>query len=216
MYALVDYFHSTPNLNYVDRDRICATGHSAGGNAAIRGASFFGKEAIASGKPSKLHSVFVSGYVLSQKEHVLEDVRSNVGISYAYYDEGAYRNELAKDDVVLHKWENGDMRIAPESIRTVNMAYGRDWEAVEEVELGYYYGDPDKRTLRVVHNERTLHPFQPYTTEPTANQVEYFEKVLHMEPEIASTNQLWYWKEILSMVSMVASLAADARQKGMA
>ena len=206
MYALVDYFYSTPNLNYVDRERICATGHSAGGNAAIRGASFFGKEAIATGKPSKLHSVFVSGYVLSQKEHVLEDVRSNVGISYAYYDEGAYRNELAKDDEVLHKWENGDMRIAPESIRTVNMAHGRDWDAVEKVELGYYYGDPDKRTLRVVHNERTLHPFQPYTTEPTANQIEYFEKVFHMEPEIASTDQIWYWKEILSMVSMVAAM----------
>jgi len=206
MFALIEYIHGTPNLNYVDKARIAATGHSAGGNAAIRGASYFGKEAIATGNPSKLHSVFVSGYVLSQKEDVLRDVRSNVGISYAYYDEGAYRNELAADDEVLHKWENGDMRIAPEAIRTVNMAHGRDWETIETVELGRYYGDPQKRTLRVVHNERILHPFQPYATEPTANQIEYFEKAFARETGIAPTNQIWYWKEILSMVSMVAAM----------
>jgi hypothetical protein len=110
MFALVDYAYSTPNLNYIDRDRIAATGHSAGGNAAIRGANYFGREAIRTGRPSKLHSVFVSGYVLTLTEEVLTDVRSNVGVSYAFYDEGAYRNEL----------KNGDMRIAPESIRTVN------------------------------------------------------------------------------------------------
>ena len=206
MFPLVDYFYSTPNLNYVDRDRIGATGHSAGGNAAIRGASYFGREAADTGKPGKLHSVFVSGYVLSQKEDILEDVRSNVGISYAYYDEGAYRNELAEDDKVIHKWENGDMRIAPEAIRTVNMAYGRDWDPIDEVEIGKYYGDPDKRTLRVVHNERLLHPFQPYAIEPTANQIEYFERAFGWETNLSPNNQIWYWKEILSMVSMVTAM----------
>ena len=110
MFAVVDYVAGTPNLNYVDRERIGATGHSAGGNAAIRGANYFGREAIATGKPSKLHSVFVSGYVLTLRDDVLEYVRSNVGVSYAFYDEGAYRNEL----------KNGDMRRAPEALRAVN------------------------------------------------------------------------------------------------
>jgi fermentation-respiration switch protein FrsA (DUF1100 family) len=88
MFAVVDYAASTSNLNYIDKSRIGATGHSAGGNAAIRGANFFGKEAQQSGKPSKLHSVFVSGYVLTLTDQVLSDVRSNVGMSYAFYDEG--------------------------------------------------------------------------------------------------------------------------------
>ena len=66
-----------------------------------------GRQAQARGEPSKLHSVYVSGYVLTLQDDVLSDVRSNVGVAYALYDEGAYRNEL----------ENGDMRVAPEALR---------------------------------------------------------------------------------------------------
>ena len=41
MFAVVDYAANTGNLNYVDKARIGVTGHSAGGNAAIRGAALF-------------------------------------------------------------------------------------------------------------------------------------------------------------------------------
>ncbi len=197
MFALVDYAYATPNLNYIDKNRIAATGHSAGGNAAIRGAAYFGKEATQTGKPSKLQSVYVSGYVLTLKDSVLKHVRSNVGISYAYYDEGAYRNER----------RNGDMRIAPEALRAVNSGLILAGEApVKELELGRYYGNAADRNLRVVFNERILHPFQPYINEATANQLDYFEKVFDWKSSIKSTNQVWAWKELLSMVSMVASM----------
>jgi acetyl esterase/lipase len=198
MFAVVDYAASSENLNYIDKSRIGATGHSAGGNAAIRGANYFGKQAIKTGQPSKLHSVFVSGYVLTLTEQVLKDVRSNVGMSYAFYDEGAYRNEL----------QNGDMRIAPESLRLVNSGLGPETPALNSVELGKYYGNTEKRTLRVVHNERILHPFQPYIKEATANQIEYFEKVFGLETGISSYDQIWYWKELMGMISLAAALIA--------
>ncbi len=70
MFALVEYAAGTPNLNYIDRSRIGATGHSAGGNAEIRGANYFGRQAQETGEPSKLHSVFVSGYVLTMTDDV--------------------------------------------------------------------------------------------------------------------------------------------------
>jgi len=197
MFAVVDYVAGTPNLNYVDQSRIGATGHSAGGNAAIRGASYFGREAIATGKPSKLHSVFVSGYVLTLRDEVLENVRSNVGVSYAFYDEGAYRNEL----------KNGDMGRAPEALRAVNSGLAPG-DHITEVELGHYYGDKDERTLRVVHNEMVLHPFQPYITEATANQIEYFERVFDLETGYSSGDQIWYWKELLGLLSLIAALVA--------
>ena len=197
-FAIVEYAASSENLNYVDRSRIAITGHSAGGNAAIRGANYFGRQALETGEPSKLHSVFVSGYVLTLQDEVLQDVRSNVGVSYAFYDEGAYRNEL----------KNGDMRVAPEALRTVN--HGRDpaLPPVEEVELGHYYGELENRTLRVVHNERVLHPFQPYMPEATANQLDYFETVFEMEFDLAHDDQVWYWKELLGALSMIAALTA--------
>lgn len=196
MFAVVEYAAGTPNLNYIDKARIGSTGHSAGGNAAIRGANFFGKEAQRTGQPSKLHSVFVSGYVLTLTEEVLKDVRSNVGVSYAFYDEGAYRNEL----------KNADMRRAPEALRTVNLGRDPGLPSIDEVELGRYYGDISNRSLRVVHNERILHPFQPYIIEATANQIEYFEKAFELDSGMSSRSQTWYWKELLSLISLVAAV----------
>ncbi|NIP18222.1 MAG: alpha/beta hydrolase [Xanthomonadales bacterium] len=197
MFAVVDYAASSSNLNYIDRSRIGSTGHSAGGNAAIRGANYFGREAQATGKPSKLDSVFVSGYVLTLRDDVLKDVRSNVGMSYAFYDEGAYRNELG----------NGDMRRAPEALRLVNSGLGPE-AAIDEVELGRYYGDKEARTLRIVHNERLLHPFQPYNGEATANQIRYFEKVFDWDSGLDPHDQVWHWKELLSMISLAAALVS--------
>ena len=196
MFAIVDYAAGTPNLNYVDKARIGATGHSAGGNAAIRGANYFGREAQQTGGPSKLHSVFVSGYVLTLTDEVLRDVRSNVGMSYAFYDEGAYRNELG----------NADMRRAPEALRLVNSGIAP--ERIDEVELGRYYGKIENRTRRVVHNERILHPFQPYMAEATANQIEYFERVFDWDSGLSGSDQVWQWKEFLSLLSLVASMVA--------
>ena len=197
-FAVADYAATSENLNYVDKGRIAITGHSAGGNAAIRGANYFGRRAQEQGGPSVLHSVFVSGYVLTLREDVLRDVRSNIGVSYAFYDEGAYRNEL----------KNGDMRRAPEALRVVN--HGRDPDAppIGEVHLGHYYGDADERSLRVVYNERILHPFQPYMPEAMANQLEFFERAFDMDFELAHDDQVWYWKELLGAVSMIAALVA--------
>lgn len=197
MFAVVDYAANTGNLNYVDKARIGATGHSAGGNAAIRGAAYFGRRAAKSGQPSVLNAVFVSGYVLTFTDNVLKDVRSNVGTAYAFYDEGAYRNELG----------NGDMRRAPEALRLVNSGRAREAPAVEEVEIGRYYGDAAARTLRVVYNERVIHPLQPYLIEATANQLEYFDRAFGLQSGLTPRDQVWYWKELLGVIALVFALA---------
>ena len=198
MFAVVDYVANTGNLNYIDKARIGVTGHSAGGNAAIQGASYFGKEAQKTGKPSKLHSVFVSGYVLTLTDKTLRTVGSNVGISYAFHDEGAYRNELG----------NGDMRLAPEALRLVRSGLGAGGASLEAVEIGRYYGDVARRTLRVVHNERVLHPFQPYSVAATTNQIDYFIKVFGLAGALPGSDQVWYWKELLGLIALVAAFVA--------
>ena len=76
------------------------------------------------------------------------------------------------------------------------------------MELGRYYGDKDDRTLRVVHNEMILHPFQPYITEATANQIEYFERVFDLETGLSSYDQVWYWKELVGLIALIAALVA--------
>ena len=197
MFALVENVHGGA-FNFVDIDKIGATGHSMGGNAAIRGADFFGKQAIQNNTKSKLDSVYVSGYVLTLRNNILRDSKSNMGVSYALYDEGAFRNELTG-------WDSANMIIAPESLRTVNSALPKE-EQIKKVELGKYYGSKEKNSLRVIFNEPVLHPFQPYNFEATSNQLDYFEKVFGAPNPINSNNQIWHWKEIFTLINMLLAL----------
>ena len=199
MFALVEKAHSGNLFDFIDITKIATTGHSMGGNAAIRGANYFGKQAIKNSEPSKLHSVFVSGYVLTLVDNVLKDVKSNVGVSYALYDEGAFRNDLSG-------WDASDMKIAPESKRVVNWGVHNGKKIINEIELGKYYGSLKDRSLRVIHNERLIHPFQPYNNIATANQIEYFEKVFDLKTGIDSYNQIWQWKELMTLISMIVAL----------
>jgi hypothetical protein len=70
VFAVVEYAADTPNINYIDKSRIGATGHSARGNAAIRGASYFGRKAQRTGRPSKLYSVFGIDNALSGRDQI--------------------------------------------------------------------------------------------------------------------------------------------------
>ena len=197
MFALVEHIHSGA-FEFVDTNKIGATGHSMGGNAAIRGADFFGKQATEKNIKSKLDSVYVSGYVLTLRNNILRNSRSNMGVSYALYDEGAFRNELSG-------WDSANMKIAPESLRVVNNILSTD-QQIEEVDLGKYYGSKENNTLRVIFNEPVLHPFQPYNFEATSNQLDYFEKVFGAPKYINSVNQIWHWKEIFTLLNMVLAL----------
>ena len=197
MFALVDYAYEG-NFLFVDIDKIGSTGHSMGGNAAIRGADHFGKKAIKSKTKSRLDSVFISGYVLTLRDDILKDSKSNMGISYALYDEGAFRNELKG-------WDAANMEIAPESLRVINNILQKD-NQIDKVDLGKYYGSKEDNNLRVIFNEKLLHPFQPYNKEATANQINYFERVFGFPVKIEPNNQIWQFKELFTLINMVVSL----------
>jgi hypothetical protein len=197
MFALIEHIHDSDNYEYIDKEFLGTTGHSMGGNAAIRGANYFGKQAKENNEPSLLHSVYVSGYVLTLTDRVLKDVKSNVGVSYALYDEGAFRNDLTG-------WAAADMTIAPESLRTVNSVLRLE-DTVSKVELGRYYGDQTNNTLRVIFNEKLLHPFQPYNKEATANQLSYFDRVFPSPITLDPYDQIWHWKELFTLINMIAA-----------
>ena len=197
MYAVVDYIYNTEILNYIQKDKISVTGHSAGGLAASRGAQFFGKKAISNGTMSKIHSAYISGMLYrGLEEKYIPSIRSNMGLSYAYYDEGAFRNIN----------QDGDMRYAPEAIGLVNSGLKTEDKINDTLSVGEYYGSLEDRTLRIVHNEKLLHPFQPYSLEATENQINFFKKVFSLDTEINSKNQIWYWKELFTFISLVCSM----------
>ncbi|MEC8000073.1 MAG: alpha/beta hydrolase [Pseudomonadota bacterium] len=197
MFALVEYVYGGA-YDFINPDFIGATGHSMGGNAAIRGANYFGKQAIETNTRSKLHSAYVSGYVLTLLPEVLKDVRSNVGVSYALYDEGAFRNEQKG-------WANSYMPTMPEALRVVNGVLPKNQE-IDKIELNKFYGSVDDLSTRVIHNEAVLHPFHPYDHEATANQLIFFDKVFGSPIPRNPNQQIWQWKEFFTLLNMIVGL----------
>ena len=197
-FAVIRYLTETGNLNYVDPNRVGVTGHSAGGNAALQASSHFGEEAIANQARSKVHSAFISGYVLSLKKKVLRTVRSNLGVSYALYDEGAFRNEK----------KSADLREAPEAIRFIESGQEPGGMEITAVEINRYYGDPSARNLRVIFNEPLLHAFQPYSRKDLAHQLDFFRKVFDLPASRSGEDQIWYWRELLSLLAFAAALVS--------
>ncbi len=220
---MVEYVAGTPNLNYVDKTRIGAAGYSAGGNAVIQAASFFGRGGARASRrarnraagpvasdaatnaepagpprtpaPSRLAAVFAGGYVLSLTDQVLATVRSNVAIDYATWDEGSFRNVN----------RNADLRTAPEALRLVNSGLAKD-AAVTEVGIGRMYGDAAARTLRVAFNTPDIHPMLPYDRESIAHLVGYFSTAFGLQPAIGPWNQTWLVKEAFTLVALVGGL----------
>ncbi len=211
---MVEYIFDTPNLNYVDKTRIGAAGYSAGGNAVLQAASHFGgRRAKGSAKnrmkapvegdegaspkraASKLAAVFVGGYVLTMTDAVIDPVRSNIGMDYAFYDEGSFRNAN----------RNADMRKAPEALRLVNSGLEADHK-VSEVEPGKLYGDAVARTLRVVHNTHNLHPFLPYDRESIGHAIDFFAAAFDLKPALPASRQIWMWKECFTLLSLAGGL----------
>lgn len=217
LFAMVDYVTSSQYFNYVNKDLVGAAGHSAGGNACVKAASRFGLEVI-DGKveKSRLASIYISGYIRSFTASDLTNIRSNMGMSYAYYDEGAYQNETqqAKDNGTwMHDKNiaNGDMRYAPEAIRFVNS--GLKLEGKPEIstktgsiEIGTIYGNQYKNTLRYVNNEKTIHAMQPYDMKSIENMLKYFELSFDLEFSIAASSQVWLIKEIMTGMMLVGGL----------
>jgi hypothetical protein len=215
---VVEYIHDTPNLNYVDKTRIGAAGYSAGGNAVLQSASLFGarqakalkrakREDSDGGRTiteaeltdaqaqNKLSAVFVGGYVLTLTDEVLSSVDANVGMDYAYYDEGAYRTKNG----------NAQMHDSPEALRLVNSALPAN-EKISEVKIGKKYGDGDKRTIRVVHNTRNIHPVLPYDSVFIAHLTDFFTTVFKLDPAMLLTNQTWLFKELFTLMALVGGL----------
>lgn len=209
-FDLIDYIYDNEDVYpFIDKDRIGVTGHSAGGNAALQAAIHFGKDAVNNNGISKVHSVFVSGYVLSIRSDI-SFANSNLGMDYALYDEGAFRNQV--NNSAPEDFSKSDLTWAIESHDFVNSGLEKSGidpiPYSEKIEIGKIYGNPNLGNMRQVFNTATIHAFQPYSTEATGNIINYFEIAMNFRSdELSPTDQIWMYKEALTTVSLVASLA---------
>jgi hypothetical protein len=209
-FDIIDHVYDHDDVYpFVDKDRIGVTGHSAGGNAAYQAAIHFGKRAVDNNGVSKVHSIYISGYVLSINSSI-NFSRSNMGMDYALYDEGAFRNPV--NPSAPEGYNKADMGWAVESHTFVNSGLERQGlEPIDlgtEVEMGRIYGNPNLRSMRQVFNTPTIHAFQPYSNEANGKNISFFEIAMDFRHEtLTSNDQVWQIKEVLTTISLIASLA---------
>lgn len=214
----IDYVSRTDTLNYVDKTKIGITGHSAGGSQVRRMAAEYGAKEVKALKKAKspdspggttitkeerekaeklnpIRSVFISGWLQKLNAKKFKNVRSNVGIGYALYDEGGYRN----------KNHNGDLRNAPEAIAVINSGLPKS-QHVNHVVIGKGYGSAADRTYRVAYNDHTIHPFQPLTSSAIGSMIQFFDDTIGAPHQMSTTNQTWWLKELFNGLSLIAAL----------
>lgn len=209
-FDLIDYIYDNDDVYpFIDKDRIGVTGHSAGGNAAYQAAVHFGKESVNNNGVSKVHSVFISGYVLSIASNISFS-KSNMAFDYALYDEGAFRNKVNED--APEGTSKGDMVWSIEAHDFVNSGLEKAGLATipysQPIEIEKIYGNPNLGNMRQVFNTETIHAFQPYSTEATGKIIEFFEVAMDFRNDhISVSNQVWVYKEVMTTITLICSLA---------
>jgi hypothetical protein len=209
-FDIIDYVYDNDDVYpFVDKSRIGVSGHSAGGNAAYQAAVHFGKRAVDNNNVSKVHSIYISGYVLSINSSI-NFALSNMGMDYALYDEGAFRNPA--NTSAPQGYNKADMTWAIESHTFVNSGLSVQGLALigldSQVEMGRIYGNPNLKTMRQVFNTETIHAFQPYSRLANERNINFFQVAMNFRDDtLRASDQVWQIKEVLTTISLIASFA---------
>ena len=186
---LVQYvYNNLEEFNYIDRGRFGAVGHSAGGGNVCQLAENFAGENY---EESIIKSLYISGYIKLSAANRFKNLHSNVAMSYAYYDEGAFRYQSSTDSFEI---------VALMFINDVN---GKDKNSYYNFEIDKVYGSYETHDYRIIHREDINHCFEMYDTLSIANTINFFKDSLNFDTNIADTSMIWMGKEASNGISMV-------------
>ncbi len=189
---LVQYvYNNTDDYNFCDKTRFGAVGHSAGGgNVCTLASDMAGKNY----EESIIKSVYISGYIKSSSIAKYKDLRCNAAMSYAYYDEGAFRYRTDADE---------PLEVA--GLKFINNVNGENTNSYSELSYDYGYGDMSDGTYRVVHRENTNHCFEMYDKTSIANTVKFFDESLDMNSGLDGFSQVWFGKEFFNGLALASA-----------
>lgn len=188
-YLLQYIYNNTEEFDYIDRTKIGAVGHSAGGgNVAQLAESFAGD----SYEDSIIKALYISGYIKVSAANRFEDLRCNAAMSYAYYDEGSFRYQGSTSAFEI---------IAKRFVNEVN---GEELN-YDKCIIDHEYGSMEDGSYRVVHQEDINHCFEMYDPTSIANTINFFRRSLDLDTTLSDTNQTWFVKEGFNGIALIGS-----------
>ena len=187
---LVQYvYNNSDDFKFCDKNRFGAIGHSAGGGNVITLAADMAGDSY---QNSIIKAVYNSGYIKISAANKFAKLNCNAAMSYAYYDEGAFR------------YQTDTTAVEVISKRFINEVAGSA-ETYDTVEWDKDYGDMTNGTYRVVHRELINHCFEMYDALSIANTIDFFNRSLAMGSGLSNDAQIWFGKEFFNGLSLAAA-----------
>lgn len=188
-YLLQYIYNNVEEYPYIDRDNIGVVGHSAGGGNANQLAETFAGDTF---DESIIKALYISGYIKVSAANRFKNLRCNAALSYAYYDEGAFRYQGSTSafEVIAKRFVN--------EVNGQNLNY-------EEAITDYEYGSLDDGTYRVIHQETVNHCFQMYDKTSINNTINFFRRSLNLKTDLSDSSHTWLVKEGFNGVALVGS-----------
>lgn len=168
------------SLPYVDKNNIGLEGHSMGGWTAL---------AAATAMPDAYRSIVLEG--------------SSTGKPFAADGTPAWPRNLALvfsqyDEFSLIMWGSEYAADVPKSAKLA-AAFG----VTGPIEPGKMYGDIGQGTARVLYTPAITHPADHFSREAIGYSLDWFGKTLTGGKPLPSTDQIWLWKEIGTLIGLV-------------
>jgi dienelactone hydrolase len=187
-YGAIDGLVYLRSLDFVDKDKIGLEGHSMGGWASVIAAATFPDDYAAMVLAgSSTGTKYSQQYVPIPGTPVFP---RNLALVFSTYDEFS-----------MLMWETPVARdvITSDALKNV-------FGTMETIEPGKIYGSIEEGTARVLYQPETTHPGDHLSCEAIGYAIEWFQKTLGDVNPIPSTSQIWYWKEIATLVSLLGCL----------
>jgi pimeloyl-ACP methyl ester carboxylesterase len=167
-------------LDIVDPGNIGLEGHSMGGWASL---------AAAASLPDGYESIVLEGASVGRTAASSDSTPTlrNVAVVFSLYDEfsqSMWGVPVPRDIV------------ASGSLKTL---FGTE----EEVVPGRIYGSIEDGTARVLHQPPVTHPGDHLSRTAIGHAVDWFQATLEGGTELPASNQIWYWRELGTLVALV-------------
>lgn len=168
------------SLNIVDKDNIGMEGHSMGGWTILAAAAMM---------PDAYKSVVLEG--------------SSTGKPYAAEGSTTWPRNLAvvfstMDEFSVLMWGVPKGKDVPNS-QKLQAVFG----TTGAIEPGKIYGSIEDGTARVLYQPVTTHPGDHLSRAAIGYAIDWFAQTLSGGKPIPSSNQIWFWKELMTLVGFV-------------
>jgi len=171
------------SLDFVDKNKIGLEGHSMGGWASLVAAKVH---------PDDYKAIVLEG--------------SSTGTKYAPEGSTTYPKNMAvvfstHDEFSMLMWE---VPIAGDVVKSEKLK--KVFGVTDTIVPGKIYGSIEDGTARVLYQPNTTHPGDHLSTAAIGYAITWFQKTLGPENTLPPGNQIWYWKEIATLIGFIGAI----------